>query len=194
MAFIVTVIHKGKEVPLRGTVWAFEMDRATKHETHEAAEAALVAAKKFMHSRVYKKATIKEIKDEFAAQADASLVGDDGINAPECTLLEPQGTTLTQEEIDAFELPAAVVDVPAFLPTGGAPEAAKVKAPAAPKAPTKKAQVLALIEAAPHSVEMIAAEMSITTGAANALIGDLKRAKVQIETIKVAGQKVQYKA
>ena len=61
MAFIVTVTHNGREVPLRGTIWAFEMDRAQHFETHELAQAALDRAKKFMKVSIYKKAVIKEV-------------------------------------------------------------------------------------------------------------------------------------
>lgn len=61
MTFIVTVIHNGNEVPLRGTVWAFSMDRAQQFETKEAAQAALDSAKKFMKASIYKKAVIKEM-------------------------------------------------------------------------------------------------------------------------------------
>jgi len=61
MAYIVTVTHNGNEVPLRGTVWAYSMDRAQKFETREAAQAALDKAKQFMRAAIYKKAVIKEI-------------------------------------------------------------------------------------------------------------------------------------
>lgn len=61
MAYIVTVVHNGNEVPLRGTVWAFSMDRAQQFATREEAQAALDKAKQFMKAAVYKKATIKEI-------------------------------------------------------------------------------------------------------------------------------------
>lgn len=61
MSFIVTVTHNGNEVPLRGTVWAFSMDRAQIFATKEEAQAALVKAKQFMKAAIYKKAVIKEI-------------------------------------------------------------------------------------------------------------------------------------
>lgn len=61
MAYIVTVVHNGNEVPLRGTVWAFSMDRAQQFATREEAQAALDKAKMFMKAAIYKKATIKEI-------------------------------------------------------------------------------------------------------------------------------------
>ena len=59
--FIVTVVHNGNKVPLRGTIWAFTMDRAQQFETREAAQAALDKAKKFMKASIYKKAQIEEI-------------------------------------------------------------------------------------------------------------------------------------
>ena len=62
MTYIVTVIHNGNEVPLRGTVWAFSMDRAQRFETKEDAEKALLKAKMFMKPSIYKKAVIKEVK------------------------------------------------------------------------------------------------------------------------------------
>lgn len=62
MAYIVTVKNAvGEKVPLRGTVWAFSMDRATVHQTREAAQAALEKAKKFMKARTYKSAEIEEV-------------------------------------------------------------------------------------------------------------------------------------
>jgi hypothetical protein len=62
MAFIVTTKNGvGEKVPLRGTVWAFDMDRATRHETREAAQAALDKAKKFMKAATYKSAQIEEV-------------------------------------------------------------------------------------------------------------------------------------
>ena len=62
MTFIVITPNKtGAMVPLRGTVWAFDMDRATHHETREAAQAALDKAKKFMPTTVYKASRIVEV-------------------------------------------------------------------------------------------------------------------------------------
>jgi hypothetical protein len=60
-SFIVTVVHNGNEVPLRGTVWAFDMSRAQKFESRDAAQAALLKAKQFMKASVFKKAVIKEV-------------------------------------------------------------------------------------------------------------------------------------
>ena len=59
--YIVTLIHEGQKWPLRGTMWAFSMDRATKYETREAAQAALDKAKKFMKAAQYKAARIEEV-------------------------------------------------------------------------------------------------------------------------------------
>lgn len=61
MGFIVTLVHNGNEVPLRGTVWAFSMDRAQVFATREEAQKALDKAKMFMKVSVYKKAQIKEV-------------------------------------------------------------------------------------------------------------------------------------
>jgi hypothetical protein len=63
MAFIVTVTHNGNEVPLRGSVWAFSMDRAQVFASREEAQAKLDFAKKFMKASIYKKAVIKEIEN-----------------------------------------------------------------------------------------------------------------------------------
>jgi len=60
MAYIVTVTHNGNMVPLRGTVWAYSMDRAQVFATREDAQAALERAKKFMKAAIYKKAVISE--------------------------------------------------------------------------------------------------------------------------------------
>jgi hypothetical protein len=59
--FIVTVAHNGETWPLRGTIWAFSMDRAQKFDTREAAQAALDKAKKFMKAALYRKAQIVEV-------------------------------------------------------------------------------------------------------------------------------------
>jgi len=61
MTFIVTVTHNGNEVPLKGTVWAFSMDRAQHFATREEAQAALNKAKPFMKVSIFKKAVIKEV-------------------------------------------------------------------------------------------------------------------------------------
>ena len=61
MTYIVTITHKGIEIPLRGTVWAGSMDRAEHFDTREATLAALNRAAKFMQKTIYKKAVIKEI-------------------------------------------------------------------------------------------------------------------------------------
>lgn len=62
MAFIVTTkTGAGEKVPLRGTVWAFSMDRAQRFDTREQAQAALDRAKQFMKARTYKNSTIEEV-------------------------------------------------------------------------------------------------------------------------------------
>lgn len=61
MAFIVTVEHNGERWPLRGTVWAFSMERAQLFETKEAAQAALDRAKPFMKAAMYRKAKIEDV-------------------------------------------------------------------------------------------------------------------------------------
>lgn len=59
MSYIVVTPNKrGELVPLRGTIWAFEMDRATQHETQDAAQAALNKAKQFMPASVFKASRI----------------------------------------------------------------------------------------------------------------------------------------
>ena len=59
--FIVTLDHNGERWPLRGTCWAFSMDRAQSFETREAAQAQLDKAKQFMSAKQYKAAVIEEI-------------------------------------------------------------------------------------------------------------------------------------
>lgn len=62
MAFIVTTPNKaGQPVPLRGTIWAFSMERAEKFETRELAQEALDKAKQFMPAKVYRAASIVEV-------------------------------------------------------------------------------------------------------------------------------------
>jgi hypothetical protein len=61
MAFIVTTTTNGTEWPLRGTTWAYSMDRAQKFATRDEAQAALDKAKKFMRAAAYRNAVIKEI-------------------------------------------------------------------------------------------------------------------------------------
>ncbi len=61
MAYIVTLMHAGQKWPLRGTVWAFSMERAQKFESIAEAQAALDKAKPFMKARQYKAAHIEEV-------------------------------------------------------------------------------------------------------------------------------------
>lgn len=63
MSYIVTVNHNNNTVPLRGTVWAFSMDRAQQFATREDAQTALEKAKKFMKASIYKKAVIQQLED-----------------------------------------------------------------------------------------------------------------------------------
>ena len=56
--FIVTVEHNGETWPLRGTVWAYRMERAQVFDTRAAAQAQLDKAGKFMPAVVYRKAQI----------------------------------------------------------------------------------------------------------------------------------------
>ena len=61
MTWIVTIDHNGETWPLRGTVWAYSMDRAQRFETRELAQAALLKAKPFMKAAMFKKARIVEV-------------------------------------------------------------------------------------------------------------------------------------
>lgn len=61
--FIVTTPNAlGERVPLRGTVWAFSMDRASQYDTREQAQAALDKAKQFMKAKTYRAARIEEVE------------------------------------------------------------------------------------------------------------------------------------
>ena len=59
--FIVTVMHNGKEWPLRGTTWAFNMSQVQKFNSREEAQQALNAAKELMKVSISKKMVIKEV-------------------------------------------------------------------------------------------------------------------------------------
>lgn len=72
--FIVVLDHNGETWPLRGTVWAYSMDRAQQFATREAAQAQLDKAAKFMKKAQFKKARIVEVREP----------GDDG--SVECIL------------------------------------------------------------------------------------------------------------
>jgi hypothetical protein len=61
MTYIVTVNVNGTTWPLRGTNWAYSMDRAQVFASREEAQAGLDRAKKFMKATVYKKAVIVEV-------------------------------------------------------------------------------------------------------------------------------------
>lgn len=58
--FIVEVQNNGETFWLGGTVWRFAKERATLHDTTEAAQAALDKAKKFMAAKIYRAAKIVE--------------------------------------------------------------------------------------------------------------------------------------
>jgi hypothetical protein len=58
--YIVTVENNGETWPLRGTIWAFSMERAQHFASEAAAQAALDKAKKFMKPALYRKARIVE--------------------------------------------------------------------------------------------------------------------------------------
>lgn len=60
---VITKNAIGEDVPLRGSVWAFSMDRAQKFDTREAAQAGLDKAKKFMKAKTYKSAVIQEVAE-----------------------------------------------------------------------------------------------------------------------------------
>lgn len=59
--YIVTITHNGEKWPLRGTVWAYSMDRAQQFDTQEAAQAALLKAKPFMKAAMFKKAVVEAV-------------------------------------------------------------------------------------------------------------------------------------
>jgi hypothetical protein len=62
--FIVTVTHNGQKWPLRGTIIAFDMERAQKFATREAAQMAIEKARKFHKASVMKTAKIEAIEVE----------------------------------------------------------------------------------------------------------------------------------
>ena len=66
--FVVTVTNNGIKWPLRGTNWAYSMDRAQQFETHAAAQAALEKARKFMKPAIYKRAVIEAYTPEIGEQ------------------------------------------------------------------------------------------------------------------------------
>jgi bisphosphoglycerate-independent phosphoglycerate mutase (AlkP superfamily) len=61
MYIVTTKNSQGERFPLRGTVWAFSMDRAQRFETVEQAQAALLKAKQFMKAATFKKAVIEQV-------------------------------------------------------------------------------------------------------------------------------------
>jgi hypothetical protein len=61
--FIVTVLYNGEKWPLKGTVWAFSMERAQKFDSRDDAQKALQKAKPFMKAAIFKKAVIEEVSE-----------------------------------------------------------------------------------------------------------------------------------
>lgn len=63
MAFIVTFpsVSGTSRLPLRGTIIAFDMDRAQRFETREAAQAALDKFRKFHKPKLCKQARVEEV-------------------------------------------------------------------------------------------------------------------------------------
>jgi len=63
MRYIVTTPNTTgtARLPLRGTIWAFSMDRAEIFDTRELAQAALDRAAAFSKKRTIKAATIDEV-------------------------------------------------------------------------------------------------------------------------------------
>lgn len=55
---VVTVVNEGTRFWLKGTTWAFALDRAQRFETTEAAFAAIEKAKKFNKAKVMKRAEL----------------------------------------------------------------------------------------------------------------------------------------
>ena len=56
--FIVTINNGGNDYFLRSTIWAFCIERAEQFNTEIEAQAALMKAKKFTKSALFKKAVI----------------------------------------------------------------------------------------------------------------------------------------
>lgn len=56
--FIVTLTNLNTPFWLRGTTWAYSLDRADKFATAELAQAALDKAKMFMKARIFKAAKV----------------------------------------------------------------------------------------------------------------------------------------
>jgi hypothetical protein len=59
--FIVTVEHNGTKWPLRGTNWAYSMDRAQLFADRAEAEFALNKARPFMKAAMFKKARVEQV-------------------------------------------------------------------------------------------------------------------------------------
>tara|TARA_R110000868_G_scaffold122455_1_gene324398 strand:- start:255 stop:440 length:186 start_codon:yes stop_codon:yes gene_type:complete len=59
--YIVTVTNNGETFYLRGTVWAFNADRAFAYDNEPDARVALARARPFMAAKIYKAAQIIEV-------------------------------------------------------------------------------------------------------------------------------------
>lgn len=59
--FIATVENKGSTFYLKGSTWAFHVDRAQQFDTREAVEAGIAKAVKFMPKSLAKKIKIEQI-------------------------------------------------------------------------------------------------------------------------------------
>jgi hypothetical protein len=65
---VVTVVNNGVRFWLKGTTWAFSLDRADKFDSTEKAFAAIERAKKFNQKTLMKRV---ELWDETTAQKEA---------------------------------------------------------------------------------------------------------------------------
>jgi hypothetical protein len=85
-------------------------------------------------------------------------------------------------------LPVVVEDVPVLVVAEPAKvkavRAVKAKVAAAPKGPTKKAQVEAMLRAALHTAASMATALNVSERAVVSLIADVKRAGVTVTTVR----------
>ena len=132
MSFIVTVIHKGNEVPLRGTVWAMAMDRATIHATREDAEAALLEGEE-----VHALAGLQECDD----QGNSGRVRRNGRSVEPFADEPVEVETIPAFLTSAIEMPATGVEIdpltqmPSAVTLGEAVEPTTEVAPKAAEGP-----------------------------------------------------------
>jgi len=59
--YAVTIVNQGNKFWLKGTTWAFSLERAQQFPTEESARNQLEKAKKFMKPSLYKTAIIETI-------------------------------------------------------------------------------------------------------------------------------------